>query len=67
MLKLWRMWSILLLPSIPGPLWLRVVESDRVLSMLVGVWVLWHNNLCRLFNAKSIFVQMNSSISKNSD
>ncbi len=30
------------------------------------VWVLWHINLCRLFNAKSIFIQINSSISNNS-
>ena len=22
------------------------------------VWVLWHGNLCRLFNAKSIFMQI---------
>ena len=27
------------------------------------VWVSWHINLCRLFNAKSIFIQINSSIS----
>ena len=32
----------------------------------VFVWVLWHINLCRLFNAKSIFIQINSSISNNS-
>ena len=30
------------------------------------VWVLWHINLCRLFNAKSIFMQIVSSISNNS-
>ena len=29
------------------------------------VWVLCHVNLCRLFNAKSIFIQINSSISNN--
>ena len=28
--------------------------------------VLWHINLCRLFNAKSIFMKINSSISDNS-
>ena len=33
------------------------LKSDLV------VWVLWHINLCRLFNAKSIFIQINSSIS----
>ena len=30
------------------------------------VWVLWHINLWRLFNAKSIFIQTNSFISNNS-
>ena len=30
------------------------------------VWVLWHINICRLFNAKSIFIQVNCSISNNS-
>ena len=30
------------------------------------VWVLRHINLCRLFNAKSIFIQMHNSISNNS-
>ena len=27
------MWSILLLPLLPGPLWHRVVATDRVLFM----------------------------------
>ena len=30
------------------------------------VWVLWHINLCRLFNVKSIFKQIISCISINS-
>ena len=30
------------------------------------VWVLWHINPCRLFNAKSIFKQITSSLSNNS-
>ena len=30
------------------------------------VWFLWHINLCRLFKAKSIFIQIISSISNNS-
>ena len=30
------------------------------------VLVLWHINHCRLFNAKSIFIQIISSISNNS-
>ena len=29
-------------------------------------WVLWHINLCRLFNAKSIFIHINSAILNNS-
>ena len=33
MLELWGMWSIFLLPLLPGPLWPRVVAFDRVLSM----------------------------------
>ena len=34
-------------------------------SLLVG-WVLWHINYCRLFNAASILIHINSSISNNS-
>ena len=30
------------------------------------VWVLWHINLCKLFNAKSIFKHITSCISNNS-
>ena len=33
MLELWRMWSTLSLPSLPGPLWPGVVASERVLSI----------------------------------
>ena len=33
MLELWRMESTLLLPSLPGSLWPRVIVPDRVLSM----------------------------------
>ena len=37
------------------------------ISMICKVgWFLWHINLCRLFNAKSIFIQIISSISNNS-
>ena len=36
-----------------------------VMFRLVG-WVLWHINFSRLFNAKSIFIQIISSISNNS-
>ena len=34
--------------------------------MLVACLVLWHINLCKLFNGKSIFIQINRSISNNS-
>ncbi len=33
MLELWEMLSTPLLPSLPGPLWPRVVAPDRVLSI----------------------------------
>ena len=33
MLELWGMWSTPSLPSLPGPLWPRVVAPDRVLFM----------------------------------
>ena len=32
---------------------------------LFGFWDLWYINHCRLFNAKSIFIQINSSFSNN--
>ena len=35
------------------------------LGWLVG-WFLWYTNLCRLFNSKSIFIQIISSILNNS-
>ena len=37
----------------------REGERKRIMKCtcwLVGSWVLWHINLCRLFNAKSIFM-----------
>ena len=45
------------------------VQRPRPLDSLSTsglVWVLWHINHCRLFNAKSIFIHINSSISNNS-
>ena len=36
-----------------------------VLLVCLFVCGLWYINLCRLFNAKSIFIQINSSISNN--
>ena len=34
------------------------------ISCWLGGWVSWHINLYRSFKAKSIFIQINSSISK---
>ena len=34
-----------------------------IVFIYLFVWILWHINPCRLFNAKSIFIQINSSIS----
>ena len=36
-----------------------------LVSVWLIVWVLWHINLCRLFNTKSIFIQIICSISNN--
>ena len=41
-------------------------QNNASITWLLVVWVLWHINLCRLFNAKSIFIKINSSISNNS-
>ena len=35
----------------------RLNEERKDFNELV-VWVLWHINLCRIFNAKSIFIQI---------
>ena len=51
-----------------------VCESRNISSMKyynpkeswLVAWVLWNINFCRLFNAKSIFIQIISSISNNS-
>ena len=43
----------------------RERERVYVCSWLAG-WVLWHINTYRLFNAKFIFIKINSSISNNS-
>ena len=44
---------------------LKPKHTNEIVHWLVG-WVLWHINPCRLFNAKSIFIQINSSISNKS-
>ena len=49
-LELWGIWSTLSLPSVLGPLWPRVVASDRVLSMdqielnwvFMLNWIVWN-------------------------
>ena len=43
----------------------EIIISFFYFSWLVD-WILWQINLCRLFNAKSIFMQIISSISNNS-
>ena len=53
MLKLWGMWSTPSLPSLPGPLWSRVVAPDRFLSMgqielncvLMLNWIVWNRTI----------------------
>ena len=50
MLELWEMQSTSLLPSLAGPLWLRMVVPDRVLFMgLIELncvpmlnWIVWN-------------------------
>ena len=42
-----------------------LILTLRSMVDLVG-WVLWNIYLCRLFNAKPIFIHINSSISTNS-
>ena len=47
MLELWGMWSTLSLPSLPGPLWPRVVVPDRILSMgQIELFDIWTVYLC---------------------
>ena len=61
-LKLWGMWSISLLPSLPGPLWLGMVALDRVLSMgeiefnslLMLNSIVWNRTLCMYKNGFGI-------------
>ena len=40
--------------------------KNTILFVCLFVWVLWYIDLCRLFYAKSIFRQINNSISNNS-
>ena len=48
-----------------GVMSIKEYSTQPRFPQLVG-WVLWHINLCRLFNAKSIFMQIISSILNNS-
>ena len=50
------------------PVWKKEDHSyqTRLSVLSLFVWILCHINLCRLFNTKSIFVQINSFISNNS-
>ena len=58
MLELWGMWSSPSLPSLPGPLWPRVVAPDRTRSMgqielnclLMLNWIVW-NRTVFIFNS----------------
>ena len=42
----------------------KYIDLNRM-KLMFGL-VLWHVNHCRLFNAKSIFIHINSSVSTNS-
>ena len=50
-------------------LWWHLLQMKSMLYLLMSAlvgWVLWHINLCRLLNAKSIIIQIICSISNNS-
>ena len=60
-----------ILNTLEVTLFLNVLEliclpKVKLFKYSLIVWVLWHINLCRSFNAKSIFIQINSSISNDS-
>ena len=55
----WELWHFFIF-------WLSSTFSNNVRLSALFVWVLWHIYLCRLFNAKSIFIQILSSISSYS-
>ena len=42
------------------------VYKTELCKVIKCLFVLWHINLCTLFNSKSIFIRTNSSISNNS-
>ena len=43
-----------------------LLNDSCVYVCVLGGWVLWHINLCRLFNAKSIFIKIVCSFLNNS-
>ena len=47
MLELWGMWSTLLLPSFPGPLWHEAVEPDghRSMGQIELNWIVWNRTV----------------------
>ena len=49
----------------PNPFYAHTYDFIKFVDKMFGL-VLWHINPCRLFNAKSIFIHINSSISNNS-
>ena len=53
--------GVLLVISILNFIKDAIISCVRAVGWLSG-WVLWHLNLCRLFNAKSMFMQIVSSI-----
>ena len=36
----------------------RERERENIIGCWLVVWVLWHINLCRIFNAKSVFMKI---------
>ena len=46
--------------------WAFLMKKELLGITKMVCWILWYINLCRLFNAKSIFMQIFSSISNNS-
>ena len=47
---------------IPNPFYTYILN---VYDLFVCLFVLWRINLCKLFNAKSLFIKVNSSVSNN--
>ena len=52
-------------PKQVQPVWVKVDLGVMATKMFIYLG-LWHINICRLFNARSTFIQINTSISNNS-